>query len=202
MYTKRAMAKMPHFQGYTPDAVSNYFLAIASGWGAEITPMKLQKLMYFAHGFHLALEQDGCPLVSEDCQAWEYGPVFPSTYQEFKDLGNKPIDRRAASVRAVMGGVELIHPTVEREYERRFKRNPALAGDLTFAKAVMDRIWHVYGRVPATKLSEMTHERGSPWWTVREKAKEMYRGAIPMGLNIPNATIRDWFKKRFPTPVV
>jgi len=176
--------------GFSPDAVTNYFVSRAMDADALLTPMKLQKLVYFAHGWHLAIDDSGAPLVSEEPEAWEYGPVFPSAYHEFKNFGNGRITRLAMQVRETTKSIELFSPAIEMETDR---------GNCSFALAVLDRIWQVYGRFSAIQLSEMTHEEGSPWWAVRKKAKEKYRGTIPRGLNIPNPLIRSWFKKRFRT---
>ncbi len=175
---------------FSSDAVANYFIDKAAAKKRLLTPLKLQKLAYFAHGWHLALSTDGDPLVAEPVEAWEYGPVFPDLYHEFKDFGNKPISRHAAKTKYRNGKFFFSTPTLEKEAERR-------GLDFEFAKAVMERIWDVYGRYSATTLSEKTHEKGSPWWMVRTKARKKFDGRVPQNLNIPNELIRDWFKKSF-----
>jgi len=44
--------------------------------------MKLQKLVYYAHGWHLALNNE--PLIDEQVECWQYGPVISSLFHEFK----------------------------------------------------------------------------------------------------------------------
>lgn len=44
----------------------------------RMTAMKLQKLCYYAYGFHLAWEER--PLFPERFQAWANGPVCPELY--------------------------------------------------------------------------------------------------------------------------
>ena len=46
--------------------------------GDTISNMKLQKLVYYAQGFALAIT--GKPLFQEDIEAWEHGPVAPALY--------------------------------------------------------------------------------------------------------------------------
>ncbi len=49
--------------------------------------MKLQKLVYFAQGAHLA--KYNSPLSMKHLQAWMYGPVIPEIYQisNFREAG-------------------------------------------------------------------------------------------------------------------
>jgi uncharacterized phage-associated protein len=47
-----------------------------------MTAMKLQKLCYYAYGYHLAWE--GVPLFRERFQAWANGPVSPALYRQHK----------------------------------------------------------------------------------------------------------------------
>lgn len=47
-----------------------------------MTPMKLLKLTYIAHGYYLAFTDK--PLFSNRIEAWRYGPVIPELYHIIK----------------------------------------------------------------------------------------------------------------------
>lgn len=51
-----------------------------------MTAMKLQKLCYFAYGYHLAWED--APLFPERFQAWANGPVVPELYARHRGRFN------------------------------------------------------------------------------------------------------------------
>jgi len=55
----------------------------------EITPLALQKLLYYAQGFYYALR--GNYLFTEDCEAWVHGPVYTEIYPRYKPFGYDPI---------------------------------------------------------------------------------------------------------------
>lgn len=55
-----------------------------------ITHLKLQKLVYYAQGFSLAMNNE--PLFDAPIEAWEHGPVCPILYQKYKSYVNQPID--------------------------------------------------------------------------------------------------------------
>ena len=59
-------------------AVANWFLEKAWRNNHNITAMSLQKLVYFAHCWQLALYNE--PLTNEFPQAWSWGPVFRDIY--------------------------------------------------------------------------------------------------------------------------
>ncbi len=69
--------------------VANYFLYTANDTGSYISNLKLQKLLYFAQAWNLAIFKK--PLFKEDFEAWVHGPVIPQVYREFKRFGYKPI---------------------------------------------------------------------------------------------------------------
>ena len=56
----------------------------------EITPLALQKLLYFCQGYSLALH--GKPIFPEECEAWFHGPVYKEIYHLFKDFKYSPIE--------------------------------------------------------------------------------------------------------------
>lgn len=58
---------------------SEYFYSA----GENVSNLTLQKLMYYAVGWSLALENKEL-IKDEDIQAWEHGPVFPSIYRTYK----------------------------------------------------------------------------------------------------------------------
>ena len=58
--------------------------------GEYVSNMKLQKLLYYQQGFHLAYF--GNALFDESIEAWMYGPVVPAVYDIYKDYGSKGLE--------------------------------------------------------------------------------------------------------------
>jgi uncharacterized phage-associated protein len=52
--------------------------------------LKLQKLLYYSQAVRLVLNS-GAPLFPEPIEAWDYGPVVPSVYHEYKSYGLETI---------------------------------------------------------------------------------------------------------------
>lgn len=72
--------------------VAEFFLdSVDTDRGDVMTHLKLQKLLYYAQGFHLAM-QGGRPLFSESLVAWTHGPVVPQVYFKYRACGRNPID--------------------------------------------------------------------------------------------------------------
>lgn len=57
-------------------AIANHFIMRRWRDGVHVSPMKLQKLVYFAPGWYLALFNK--PLIDERVEAWKFGPVILS----------------------------------------------------------------------------------------------------------------------------
>ena len=127
-----------------PIAIANYFIKKSFEDGTELTPMKLLKLVYIAHGWHLGLTEE--PLVGERVEAWKYGPVIPSVYNEYKSYGNRSISKLA--YRFNEGG-QFMSP---------------LPDEAT--TPFLDEIWEVYKIYNGLQLSTLTHQTGTPWDTV------------------------------------
>lgn len=64
--------------------IANYFIWLASQSDVEINAYKLQKLMYYAQAWHLAIY--GTPLFNADFQAWVHGPVIPALFERYTSL--------------------------------------------------------------------------------------------------------------------
>jgi uncharacterized phage-associated protein len=55
----------------------------------QLSNLELQKLLYIAEMYHLGNE--GTPMVAEDFEAWDYGPVMPSVYARTKGFGRAAV---------------------------------------------------------------------------------------------------------------
>ena len=153
---------------YSAKAVANFFLERRR---KKLTQMKLHKLLYYSHGWHLGFR--GKPLLDEMVEAWEYGPVVPSIYHEFKRFGSSPITRFAQ---------ELNPDTLELETPR--------IGDDSDVIGLLKRVWEVYGKFTAAQLSALTHAKESPWTQTRNKQPGI------KGVDIPNDLIEKHFRDR------
>lgn len=126
--------------GYPAMQVAN---ALIKASNYSLSPMKLQKLMYFADGWVLALT--GYKLINEKFEAWEYGPVIRHVYEEFSAFGGREIDKTTATQ------PEEIHEE----------------GTVRLINTILEK----YGSYSAITLSQMTHEKDSPWDISWKKGK-------------------------------
>lgn len=62
--------------------VADFFIRFAHEHGDQISNLKLQKLLYYAQAWFLAI--NGRPLFDDRLEAWVHGPVVPPVYGEFK----------------------------------------------------------------------------------------------------------------------
>lgn len=68
------------------DIANKLLVKAADTCGGDLmSNMKLQKMLYYEQGYHLAAF--GTPLFEEDVEAWMYGPVVPCVYEHFKEYG-------------------------------------------------------------------------------------------------------------------
>lgn len=158
---------------YVPHAVANWFLE-----RQPVDQMKLHKLVYFAHGWRLGLF--GEELIDEEIEAWDYGPVVPSLYHEFKHFGSRPITQRATVLEGDATSLCIVTPQIN--------------ADDGQTQALLARVYEVYGHRSGPELSALTHLPGSPWRQIRDKNPNI-RGA-----GIPNDVIRAYFQEQARRP--
>jgi uncharacterized phage-associated protein len=72
--------------------VADYLIRFSQDHGDPISNLKLQKLLYYAQAWHLALYNK--PLFQEKLEAWIHGPAVRSVYGGFKDWSWNPITER------------------------------------------------------------------------------------------------------------
>ncbi len=71
------------------DAAKYFLLRANEDEDTSISNLKLQKLIYYAQAFHLAIFEE--PLFDEEFEAWTHGPVCPEVYHLYKEFGSDPI---------------------------------------------------------------------------------------------------------------
>ena len=108
----------------------------------EITPLALQKLLYFAQGFQKAFH--GEFMFEEDCEAWSHGPVYRRIYEKYRDYGYLPIE------------------------EDRQNRYSHLSKE---EKEILNAVAEYFGWYSGKVLERMTHEE-EPWLDARKNTDD------------------------------
>lgn len=126
--------------GATVFDVANYYLANSD----NITPKKLQKMVYYAYAWHLTLSNDDIHhltnrLFDNHFEAWVHGAVDPSLYSAYKEYGTECIPQ-------YIGMVYSFSPD---------DRN------------VLDQVNEVYGRYDGNDLESINHQE-NPWIDARK----------------------------------
>jgi uncharacterized phage-associated protein len=110
-----------------------------------MSAQKLLKLCYIAHG-HM-LSKHGVPLLDEQVQAWQYGPVVESVYRSVRDYESRPVTTVHGSA------IWAVDFTADEE-------------------AVMNQVLTDYAHVDAIGLAAAMLLKGTPWtitWSTYEQ---------------------------------
>ena len=111
----------------TAREIAQYFVSLVDeDAGDSISNLKVQKLLYYAQGFYLALHDE--PLFPEAIKAWLRGPVIPEVFYAYQSLGAGPIP------------IEKVNLDL-------------YAADL---REFLDEVNEVYGQFTSAKLGAMT----------------------------------------------
>lgn len=129
----------------------------------EVTPLMLQKLLYFIQGIYSALY--GRPIFVEDCRAWIHGPVYSEVYHLFRDFKYNPID------------------------DARFALLEGTADALTEEeKRVIDLVANTFGMYSGKVLERITRNE-DPW----KEARKGYGDSIPSSELLPKERIMKYY---------
>lgn len=151
---------------YRPIAFANEFILKAAPAGLE--HMKIQKLVYLAHGWWLAF--DDVPILSEDPQVWKHGPVFISLYNILSRFGRS----------------HICNP----QQDNPLLSPPRVDSDDEQALSLIEWIWRKYENDTAYDLSDFTHKKGSPWQQIAEEKNYL----VPRHTVIPPDRIKRYFQ--------
>ena len=160
-----------NFGAVDAKGLANLFLEWAGEARAPISPLKLQKLVFFTHADFLV--RTGKPLIKQEFEAWDYGPVVPSLYREFKEFKDKPITSKAKSFDPVSAS------SIISECELS-------SNDLQLVRTMFD----FYSRLDAIHLSELSHEFEGAW----RQARSLFSNGLNMDRRISNEMIKNYHR--------
>lgn len=117
---------------------AKYFIGLSKpGTKYEITPKKLQKILFYAQAWYLV--KKGKPLFPDSTfQAWSHGPVNYFVYDWYREYGYLPIMETNTGQLSLEDG----------------------------EKQHLDTIWKIYGCYNADQLEALTHNE-DPWKKAR-----------------------------------
>ncbi len=125
---------------YQANDVAQYFINHSyNGELDDVTNLKLQKLLYYAQGYSLALLDR--PLFDEDIEHWEHGTVVPCVYHEYKQYTNQIIPSNPKFDMTIFS---------------------------TNSKKILEMVCYRYAKYSAWALRNMTHKE-TPWLESKPK---------------------------------
>jgi uncharacterized phage-associated protein len=134
--------------------------------GIEISPMKLQKLVFFLHADFLV--KHGRALIKQEFEAWNHGPVIPSLYQEFKSSKDRAITTRARAFDPIRATAVKAECDLD-------------DGDLQRVRELYD----FYKKLSAFELSRRSHDFEGVW----RQARSLFANGLNMDRRISNEMI-------------
>jgi uncharacterized phage-associated protein len=147
-------------------ALANLLLDWGEAEGVPVSPMKLQKLLFFIHADFLVKRCHA--LIKQEFEAWDHGPVIPSVYAEFKRFKNEPISSRAKS----FDPIQAVSTTASCK----------LGGsDLRLVR----ELYEFYKNLSAFELSRRSHDFDGVW----RQARSLFANGLNMDRRVSNEMV-------------
>jgi uncharacterized phage-associated protein len=120
---------------YDALTIAKWFVAYAEADDADRSNLKIQKLLYYAQGHHLARFRTA--LFDDTIYAWSHGPVVPDVWRAFRGFGSGDVD---LSNDDSFAWADVDEDTTD----------------------FLIDVWNAYGQFGAWRLRNMTHDE-RPW---------------------------------------
>lgn len=156
------------------ESVANFFINKSLNDGLSLSMVKLVKLVYISHGWHLGYL--GKPLISDAVQAWQYGVMIPKLYRSINEFvfDATRIDSLIEGYGVIGDGMTENNPPDEKTIK------------------LLNKVWESYSKLSGVQLSTITHEIGTPW----EKTWSTMIGTPHSGQNIANNLIQKYYESK------
>ena len=154
--------------------VAGYFI----GKGYPLSLFQTIKLCYIAYGYVAGLK--GTKLFEEKFYAYKYGPSNSNLYDSLKEIHS------SAPIYENMKDVHDAFIMLPNEIDK----NPEYKDDNLLSeedKNILDFVHRRYAKLDGMTLSELTHQKGTPWKQYFKEGDERHE--------IPFQSIQDYFKK-------
>jgi uncharacterized phage-associated protein len=129
--------------------VADELIGLAADEGRALDQIQLQKLVYIAHGWCLALY--GQPLTGDRPEAWEFGPVYRRLADALASCGLEPVTARIFHSDEVRSELEV------------------------FERDLISRIYQDYSKFSGAQLSNLTRRGNAPWAQVYAEGTGKFR---------------------------
>jgi uncharacterized phage-associated protein len=133
------MIDMTNDPKLTALAVAQYFVWLSNKEGKPVTNKKLQKLIYYAQAWSLALRDQ--KVFEDKIEAWVHGPAVRSVYGKYKIFG-----------------FSTISETVSEDDLKKIPKD---------VQNLLNDVWKVYGKYDGEYLELLSHSE-DPWQKARE----------------------------------
>jgi uncharacterized phage-associated protein len=156
---------------YEARKICNFLLTRYDTRKHDLTNLRLNKLLYFIHGWSLTSRPHG--LIRNHFEAWKLGPVIKPVFDTFKVFGEKQISGLAEHLDYASG-----------------EKKPISYEDITQADVeTITSVFESYARYTTGELVALTHEVGAPWHVVYTAWANDNR----LSPRIPDQLIRAYF---------
>lgn len=156
---------------YDGRAVANFILDACHEGGREVTNLSLQKIAFFCHAWSLV--NLGRPLIKHRFEAWEFGPVLPYLYRDFRSFGDQPIRSKAKRINPQTGTLETVPYKFDYDTDQ-----------------LLRKVVKFYSLLRAGDLVELTHAEGGPWFRIWN-----HKSVAKPGMQIDDASIEAFYRK-------
>lgn len=152
--------------------------------GERISPLKLQKLLYYIQSWHMVLMKSVEERLFEDVpEAWVNGPVYPSIYKEYKGKVNGMCDYLSSSDFGANQDEDILDAISKIYSELGLNVNQA---------RIIDSVITLYGTKSQNELIFMTHSE-KPWSEARGNLLPFEKSENKISLE----TMYSYYKERY-----
>lgn len=129
--------------------ICRYVINYSNEQGYGISNLKLQKILYFIQSYFMIT--NGNPCFDDKIEAWDFGPVIPAAYHEYKQYGYGNIPPVNSYIVYEGSGILDL---------KRVKFDDSIISDDD--KLLINKVVDKFADYSSTALVSLTHHQ-SPW---------------------------------------